>query len=84
MGATSQQLAGKLAALAQQFISNGFSGPDAAAGARQALHRQFEAQVNLLSFMDCFRVSAWITLATVPLLLLVKRFKPAGTPAAAH
>jgi MFS transporter, DHA2 family, multidrug resistance protein len=38
----------------------------------------------LLSFMDCFRVIAWLTLAAVPLLLFVRRFKPAGKAPAAH
>jgi len=28
--------------------------------------------------MDCFRVIAWLTLAAVPLLLFVRRFKPGG------
>jgi hypothetical protein len=39
---------------------------------------------SLLSFMDCFRVIAWLTLAAVPLLLFVRRFKPAGKSPAAH
>jgi hypothetical protein len=34
--------------------------------------------------MDCFRVIAWLTLAAVPLLLLVRRFKPGGNSPAAH
>jgi DHA2 family multidrug resistance protein len=34
--------------------------------------------------MDCFRVIAWLTLAAVPLLFFVKRFKSAGKPSAAH
>jgi len=37
-----------------------------------------------LSFMDCFRVIAWLTLAAVPLLLFVRRFKPAGKAPSAH
>jgi DHA2 family multidrug resistance protein len=48
------------------------------------LHQQFQRQVNLLSFMDCFRIIAWLTLAAVPLLLLVGRFKPVGKTPAAH
>ena len=45
---------------------------------------QLQRQVSLLAFMDCFRVIAWLTLAAVPLLFLVKRFKPAGKAPAAH
>jgi len=48
------------------------------------LHQQFQRQVSLLSFMDCFRVIAWLTLAAVPLLLYVQRFKPAGKAPASH
>ena len=29
-----------------------------------------QRRVSLLSFMDCFRVIAWLTLAAIPLLLL--------------
>jgi MFS transporter, DHA2 family, multidrug resistance protein len=34
--------------------------------------------------MDCFRVIGWLTLAAVPLMLFVRRFKPAGKAPAAH
>jgi hypothetical protein len=34
--------------------------------------------------MDCFRVIAWLTLAAIPLLLLIKHFKPLGKAPAAH
>jgi hypothetical protein len=43
-----------------------------------------EREVSLLSFMDRFRVIAWLTLAAVLLMFLVKRFKPAGRAPAAH
>jgi len=35
------------------------------------LYQQLQHQVSLLSFMDCFRVIAWLTLAAVPLMLFV-------------
>lgn len=48
---------------------------DARAGRRERragyFYQQFQHQVSLLSFMDCFRVIAWLTLAAVPLLLFV-------------
>jgi hypothetical protein len=34
--------------------------------------------------MDCFRVIAWISLATVPLLLLVRHFKAVGNAPTGH
>ena len=81
---TSQQLAGRLNTLSHYFITRGFSGPDAAAAAKGYFYQQFQHQVSLLAFMDCFRVIAWLTLAGVALLLLIQRFKPGGKPEAAH
>ncbi|MCU1336749.1 MAG: emrB [Bryobacterales bacterium] len=81
---TSQQLSDRVAGLTDYFVTKGFSGPDAATAAHGYLYQQLQHQVNLLSFMDCFRVIAWLTLAAVPLLLLIQRFKPAGKPPAAH
>ena len=59
-------------------MGKGFSGPDAATAAHGYIYQQLQHQVSLLSFMDCFRVIAWLTLAAVPLLLFVRRFKPPG------
>jgi MFS transporter, DHA2 family, multidrug resistance protein len=84
IGATSQQLAGRVTELTNHLITKGFSGPDAATGAQGYLYQQFQHQVSLLSFMDCFRVIAWLTVAAVPLLLFVRHFKPAGKAPAAH
>ena len=84
VGATSQQFASRVRELADYLVTRGFSGPDAAVAANGYWLQQFEHQVSLLSFMDCFRVIAWLTLAAVPLLLLVRRFKPAGSSTAAH
>jgi DHA2 family multidrug resistance protein len=84
IGATSQQLAGRFSELTNYLVTKGFSGPDAAAAAQGYLYQQLQHQVSLLSFMDCFRVIAWLTLAAVPLRLFVRRFKPAGKAPAAH
>jgi DHA2 family multidrug resistance protein len=84
IGATSQQLGDRITALTNYLVAKGFSAPDAAIGAQGYLHQQFQRQVSLLSFMDCFRVIAWLTLAAVPLLLFVRRFKRAGKAPASH
>src|SRR6266404_1630583 len=84
IGATSQQLGDRVTALTNYFVTRGFSGPDAAPAAHGYLYQQLQRQVSLLSFMDCFRVIAWLTLAAVPLLLFVRRFKPAGKAPTAH
>jgi hypothetical protein len=34
--------------------------------------------------MDCFRVIAWLTIATVPLMLFVCHFKSAGKAPVGH
>jgi DHA2 family multidrug resistance protein len=83
-GETSPQVAGRIHALTDYLVTKGFSGPDAAAAAHGYLYQQFQHQVRLLSFMDCFRVIAWLTLAAVPLLLFVRHFKPAGKAPVAH
>src|SRR5437667_452771 len=84
LGATSQQLASRVTELTNYLVTKGFSGPDAATAAQGYLYQQFQHQVSLLSFMDCFRVIAWLTLAAVPLLLFVRRFKPAGKAPTTH
>lgn len=84
IGATSQQLAERANALTSYLISKGLTGPDASVAAQGSILQQLQHQVSLLAFMDCFRIIAWITLATVPLILLVRHFKPAGNAPAAH
>jgi DHA2 family multidrug resistance protein len=84
LDATTQQSGDRVSAMANYLVTKGWSGPDATAAAHGYLYQQLQHQVSLLSFMDCFRVIAWLTLAAIPLLLLVQRFKPAGKPPAAH
>jgi DHA2 family multidrug resistance protein len=84
IGSTSQQLSERASALAAYLVQKGYSGPDAATAAYARLYQQLQHQVSLLAFMDCFRVIGWLTLAAVPLMFLVRRFKPAGKPPAAH
>jgi DHA2 family multidrug resistance protein len=81
---TSLQLGNRASALTNYLVTKGLSGPDAAAAARGYLYQEFQRQVSLLSFMDCFRGIACLTLAVVPLLFLIRRFKPAGKAPAAH
>ncbi len=80
----SPQFSERVNSLTSYLIHKGFTGPDAAAGAPQYLYRQLQHQVSLLAFMDCFRVISWLTLAAVPLMLLVRSFKLVGKAPAAH
>ena len=84
IGGTSLQLASRVGDMTNYLMTKGFSGPDAATAANGYVYQQLQHQVSLLSFMDCFRVIAWLTLAAVPLLLFVRRFKPAGKAPAGH
>jgi|ERR1017187_744699 DHA2 family multidrug resistance protein len=78
VGATSRQLGNTVGDLTNYLMTKGFSGPDAATAAHRYLYEQLQRQVSLLSFIDCFRAIALLTLAVVPLLLLIRRFKPGG------
>ncbi len=83
--ASTSQLAGeRVSALTNYLVSKGYTTPDAAAAAQGGVFQQLQHQVSLLAFMDCFRVIAWITLATIPLLLLLRHFKPAGSAPSGH
>ena len=75
---TSQQFTDRVAGLTNYFVGKGMSGPDGAVAAHGYLYQQLQHQVSLLAFMDCFRVIGWLTIATVPLLFLVKKFGTAG------
>jgi hypothetical protein len=55
--------------LADYLASRGFTSPDAAVAAQGSLLQQLQHQVNLLAFMNCFRILAWITLAAARLPL---------------
>jgi len=84
ISATSQQFAARTQALADYLVGKGFTGPDAAVAAQGGVFQQLQHQVSLLAFMDCFRIIAWLTLATIPLLFAIRHFKPAGKAPAGH
>ncbi len=84
IGSTSQQLADRAAALSNYLVQHGFTGPDAAPAAQGYLYQQMQHQVSMLSFMDCFRIFGWLTLAAVPMMFLVRRFKSQSAPSASH
>jgi MFS transporter, DHA2 family, multidrug resistance protein len=84
LSAGSQQFADRTSSLAQYLVSKGFTGPDAATASQGWIYQQLQHQVSLLAFMDCFRIIAWITLLTLPLLFLIRRFKAVGKAPAGH
>ena len=82
--ATSQQVTERVSNLSTYLVSKGFTGPDAANAAQAGIFQQLDHQVKFLAFMDCFRVIAWLTMVTIPLLLLIRHFKPAANAPAGH
>jgi hypothetical protein len=34
--------------------------------------------------MDCFRIFGWLSLAMIPLILAIRKFKPAGSGTSVH
>ncbi|HLJ90020.1 MAG TPA: DHA2 family efflux MFS transporter permease subunit [Candidatus Angelobacter sp.] len=84
IGQTLTQIGGRIEGVANYLVSKGFSYADASTAAPGYFYRQLERQVSLLSFMDIFRAFAWLSLAALPLLLLVRNVKSSGKPPAAH
>jgi MFS transporter, DHA2 family, multidrug resistance protein len=57
----------------------GFTNVDANAGALGVIYRQIAEQSQFLSFMDCFRVFGWTTLAMIPAILAIRKFRPGAS-----
>ncbi len=71
-------------ALTNYLMQHGFTSADAAIGSLGVLYRQIEGQSMFLAFMDCFRVIGWVTLAMIPLVLAIRKFRPSGSAPAGH
>ena len=84
ISATSIPFAERVSSIANYFVQKGFTEPDALAHAQAWVFHELNGQASFLSFMDCFRVIGWVTLAALPLLFLLKKVKGAGAPPAAH
>jgi DHA2 family multidrug resistance protein len=71
-------------AVTQYLAQHGFTTADAIAAAPGVVYRQIAGQSLFLAFMDCFRVFGWITLAMIPLVLAIRKFKPGGSAPTGH
>lgn len=71
-------------ALTHYLMQHGFTSADALIGGPAVVYRQILGQSAFLAFMDCFRVFGWITLATVPLVLAIRKFRPSGSAPISH
>jgi DHA2 family multidrug resistance protein len=71
-------------ALTGYLMQHGFTHADAILSAPGAIYQQIIQQSLVLSFMDCFRILGWVTLAMAPLALAIRKFKPNGSAPSAH
>jgi MFS transporter, DHA2 family, multidrug resistance protein len=62
--------------LTNYFSAHGFSHPDAVVHAQAQAFSAIQRQASLLGYLDCFTALGWFVLLAVPLVLLIKKFKP--------
>src|SRR5271154_3024049 len=72
-----------LASLTRYFSEHGFTQADAAVHAQAQAFAFLERQASFLAFLDCFTALGWFVLMGVPLVLLIKKFKPVA-PSGGH
>lgn len=66
------------------LMQHGFTSADAGGAALGAIYNRLMQQSYLIAFMDCFHAIGWITLATIPLVLLIRHVKSDGSAISAH
>lgn len=82
---SSPYLQQSIATMTAYLRARGFGPANAPDAAYALLYQNLLQQVNFLAFMDCFRVLCFITLAAVPLMLIVKKLQPGKkAPEGAH
>jgi len=73
-----------LANLSGYFSAHGFTAADAAVHAQAQAFALLERQATFQGFLDCFTALGWIVLMGVPLVFLIKKFRPAGGAGESH
>jgi DHA2 family multidrug resistance protein len=68
--------------LTNYFSAHGFTHSDAVIHAQAQVFNLLQRQATFLGFLDCFTALAWFVLLGVPLVLLIKKFKPASSSGA--
>ena len=71
-------------ALTGYLAQHGFTSADAVLAAPGVIYQQIIGQSAFLAFMDCFRVIGWVTLAMIPLVVAIRKFKASGAAPSAH
>jgi DHA2 family multidrug resistance protein len=65
-----------LSGTAQNLIAHGSSIAQAATQAQALLYGMIGRQATMLAFVDDFRTLAWVSLAIVPFMFLMKKMRP--------
>src|SRR5882762_7563140 len=73
-----------LANLSGYYSAHGFTAADAAVHAQAQAFALLEKQATFQGFLDCFTALGWIVLMGVPLVFLIKKFRPAGGAGESH
>ena len=84
LGSGAQALQQSAHPLITQLMHFGFTSADAGQASLGVIYEQLLRQSSFLAFMDCFRVIGWLTLLTLPLIFLVRKFKATGETSAGH
>jgi DHA2 family multidrug resistance protein len=69
--------------LTNYFSAHGFSHADAVIHAQAQAFAFLERQASFQAFLDCFTALGWFVLMGVPLVLLIRKFKPVA-PSGGH
>lgn len=82
---SSQPLHDQSSGLMGYLMLHGFTGADAQSASFGVVYQQLLHQSSFLAFMDCFRCFAWLTVACISLVFLVKKSTGKGTaPVGGH
>ena len=84
LGSSSQAIQQSTHSLILQLMHYGFSSADAGSASLGIVYKQLLRQSLFMSFMDCFRVVAWLNILALPLVFAVRQFKAQGDTPAGH
>jgi hypothetical protein len=84
LGSASQAIQQRTHSLVLQLMHYGFTRADAGSPSLGIVYEQLPRQSLFLSFMDCFRVVAWLNILALPLAFAAREFKAAGDAPAGH
>ena len=84
LAASSGQLQQSVSDTAHYLASHGYSQADALRASYLRYYDLLGQQTRLLGFMDCFRIMGILTIAMVPAVFFIRRFKVGGKAPAGH